>query len=133
MFLSTLCLGEWSVRNWVECSHSGMHSEVAVAHAARPKKPESDGHQFIVQFLNSLPKMESHYCRASTSKLYLEPLWNSHAAVYKEYLSQCREQGVTAMSRKTFSGVFSSMNISLFSPERPVRHMHNAHSWKYFR
>jgi len=62
----------------VECkelgrgSRSGMHSEVAVGCAARPKKPESDGRRFIGEFLSTVPKMESHYCRANTSKLYQE-------------------------------------------------------------
>lgn len=128
MFLSTLGLGEWSVRNWLEGSDSGMHTEVAVMHAERPKKPESDGRNFIAQFLNSLPKMESHYCRASTTKLYLEPLWNSHAAVYQEYTVQCRNKGTSPMSRKTFMEVFSGMNISLFSPKKDQCDICAAHS-----
>jgi len=36
-------------------------------------------------FLNSLPKMESHYCRSTTSKLYLEPVRQSHSELYREY------------------------------------------------
>ena len=86
--------------------------------AVRPKKAESDGHKFIGIFLDSLPKMESHYCRTSSSKLYLEPLWTSHAAVYKEYVVKCGKKGLTVMSRKTFSEVFSSMNIALYSPKK---------------
>jgi len=128
MFLSTLSLGEWSVRNWVEGSRSGMHSEVAVGCAARPKKPESDGRRFIGEFFSSVPKMESHYCHANTSKLYLEPLWNSHAAVYKEYVVQCRKKGVAVMSCKTFSEVFSSMNLSLFSPRKDQCDICSMHS-----
>lgn len=118
MFLSTLCLGEWSVRSWMEDSNSGMHSEVGVRHAARKNKPESDGRTFIGLFLNSLPKMESHYCRASTTKLFLEPVWNSHAAVYQEYAVQCSKKGVAVMSRKIFTDVFNGMNLSLFSPKK---------------
>lgn len=78
--------------------------------------------------------MESHYCRASSSKLYLEPLWTSHAAVYKEYVVQCREKGVTFMSRKTFSEVFSSKNIALYSPKKDhcdicTMHSYNVHTF----
>ncbi|KAG8305654.1 hypothetical protein J6590_065574 [Homalodisca vitripennis] len=29
--------------------------------------------------------MESHYCRASTSLQYLEPMWESKAQLYREY------------------------------------------------
>lgn len=32
---------------------------------------------FVEMFFNKLPKLESHYCRKSTSKRYLEPLVQS--------------------------------------------------------
>lgn len=30
-------------------------------------------HKFLIQFYQSLPKVPSHYCRASSKKLFLEP------------------------------------------------------------
>lgn len=35
----------------------------------------SERKSLLNTFLDSLPKMESHYCRANTKKLYLEPIW----------------------------------------------------------
>ena len=82
--MSTLSLGEWSVRNWVEGSLSGMHSEAAVGRAARLQKPEGDGHRpkFIGEILNSLPKMESHYCRASTLQSFIWSFCGTHMSPY---------------------------------------------------
>jgi hypothetical protein len=43
--------------------------------------------------------MEPHYCRASTSELYLEPQWNSHVAVYKQRIVQCGEKGYRTLNK----------------------------------
>lgn len=69
-------------------------------------------------FLNSLPKMESHYCRASTNKLYLEPNWISKQAVYEEYCRWSAEKNVKPLSIATFSVTFSKKNLSLFRPKK---------------
>jgi hypothetical protein len=42
----------------------------------------SEKKSFLNKFLNTLPKLESHYYRASTSKLYLEPNWTSKIELY---------------------------------------------------
>lgn len=39
----------------------------------------------VQKFLLSLPHLESHYCRSSSTKLYLEPLWNSYRNGYWAY------------------------------------------------
>ena len=116
MFLATLNLGEWSVKSWLQNSSEGMST--ASKNRRRPQKPESDEHKGISEFLQSLPKLESHYCRASTSKLYLEPMWQSHSALYKEYVANCRRSNKRAMSRSIFSSVFENMNLSLYSPKK---------------
>ncbi|KAK9722137.1 hypothetical protein QE152_g19812 [Popillia japonica] len=39
-------------------------------------------------FLESLPKMESHYCRSTSNKLYLQPQWQSKQQLYELYKTQ---------------------------------------------
>lgn len=67
----------------------------------------------LVDFLNSLPKVESHYCRKKSSKLYLEPLFSSMSAVFQLYKSSCGED---SLSRYVFEEQFHAMNISIFKP-----------------
>lgn len=70
----------------------------------------------VKQFLESIPRMESHYCRSSTSKTYLEPVFNSLTCLYKEYVKHCNER--VCASRRVFTEVFESLNIGLFVPKK---------------
>jgi len=79
---------------------------------------ESDDRKTAKDFLLTLPKLESHYCCSSTSKLYLEPIWPSLISVYKEYLKFCEKINKNALSRKSFSDEFNKMNLSLFQPKK---------------
>jgi len=54
---------------------------------------------FISTFLQSLPKMESRYCRKSRSTLYLEPLVQSHLQLYYMDTDKCKEEGKILVTR----------------------------------
>lgn len=69
-------------------------------------------------FFNELAKMESHYCRSSSSKLYLEPNWRSKSALYKFYKQWCQTNSTLSVSIASFSHVFEEMNLSLFQPKK---------------
>ena len=85
MFLSTLGLGEWSVHDWVMSSVDGMHSTTKKRQVpATSRQSEAlELLESVRKFLKDLPKLPSHYCRASTSEKYLEPQFQSIAAVYR--------------------------------------------------
>ena len=72
----------------------------------------------LQQFFSLLPKMESHYCRASSSKLYLEPIWQSKSALYKEYAKYCKVSDLQILSVKVFYEEFDNNNLSLFHPKK---------------
>jgi hypothetical protein len=48
--------------------------------------------EFITDHIRSFPVIESHYCRASTSKQYLEGSLNI-TKMYNLYLERCRDDG----------------------------------------
>ena len=60
--------------------------------------------------------MPSHYCRQSSSKLYLQPVFQSFQEVFKLYQKRAGDGGVKALSRFRFMEEFNSMNLSLFRP-----------------
>lgn len=113
-FLNTLCLGEWTARNWA--------SKDAVKNCNRElssrKKTELLNRETVSQFIDALPKLESHYCRKSTSKLYLECNWRSMSQVYDEYKNFCTREKKDFVSRASFIEIFKSKHIGIFSPKK---------------
>ena len=74
--------------------------------------------QILKQWLESLPKLPSHYCRSSSSKLYLEPGFNSIIHIYRLYKTFCEDSKTKYVLRWKFSEEFNSMKVSLFQPSK---------------
>lgn len=53
------------------------------------------------KFSDSLPKLESHYCRNDSLKSYLEPTWTAKSQLCKAF-------------------VFEELNLSLFRPKKDL-------------
>ncbi|KAK4887517.1 hypothetical protein RN001_003788 [Aquatica leii] len=104
MFLNTLNLKEWSVRNWVVTSNSGMHGDNSLLH--------------MKDFLEKLPKLESHYCRSDTKKLYLETIFQRKMDVYRAYKQVCNENNKTILSAGRFQREMVNMNIGIHLPKK---------------
>ena len=81
-------------------------------------KGETEEAMCLRQFLPDLPKMPSHYCRQSSSKLYLEPIFQTFQEVFKLYQKRAEDGGAKALSRFRFMEEFNSMNLSLFQPRK---------------
>lgn len=121
MFISTLGISENVIWLWLgkDSSMTEDSGEKKVARLKRLKEKTNLINQ-LKNFLTSLAKMESHYCRASTSKLYLEPLWQSKRELYRFYKNNwCVEQNYAqAVSITTFCSVFNEMGLSLYRPKK---------------
>lgn len=73
---------------------------------------------FPKTFLLDLPKVLSHYCRSSSSKMYLEPVFKSSSQLHTECKRSSAERGIQPLSRQVFSNVFNDLNLSLFHPKK---------------
>lgn len=63
-----------------------------------PRNNSSIAKEILVEFLDSLAKLLSRYCRKSTNKLYLEPIYgHSMSAVYREYQNYSLERNPNVM------------------------------------
>lgn len=126
MFLSTLSFVQWSVLSWVKGAQHGMHvlrspadrCAMAVANGVSRVFKVSPSKVTLREFLDALPKMESHYCRRNSAKLYIEPIWRSTAKLYCEYKSHCQLTNIVACSMTVFSNEFTARNLSLFAPKK---------------
>lgn len=129
MFLNTLSIGESAAISWKKKNNQ---DEDQLPHLTGDLLGEAEtGRRFsrlaifeerkrnLCLFFESLPKMESHYCRARTTKLYLEPLWTSKSQVYRLYTnSWCLEKNIEPLSLTLFLTTFDDMNLSIFAPKK---------------
>lgn len=122
MFCNTFDLGVWSVRTWAKNVTHGMvnTSESKRKNPAKERGAiqKSSRNDFASEFINSLPKVPSHYCRKDTSKLYLENSFHSLMDVYRLYKEKCRDAENTPLSRFAFNQILCKMNVALFQPRK---------------
>lgn len=78
--------------------------------------------QFMSQWLQDIPKLESHYCRSTTSKLYLEPVFYSKMAGYRQYKLVCHAANKIVFTN--FYDEMASQKIAIFKPKRSMRSMY---------
>lgn len=73
---------------------------------------------FLKTFLLDLPKVPSHYCRSSSSKMYLEPFFKSISHLHTQYKQSCADHNIQPLSRQVFTNTFNDLNLSLFHPKK---------------
>lgn len=115
MFLSTLGISEKRMRNWSGTNISGIPQ----VSPPRPKvRVLNNANLSAKEFLEVLPKMPSHYCRASSTKMYLEPDINSKKQLYQIYKVYCQSKQLQVGSPYQLNKVFEDNNYGLFSPKK---------------
>ncbi|RXN16693.1 interferon-inducible GTPase 5-like protein [Labeo rohita] len=108
-------IGEWSALNWAKEGPTQADTEGQTHSNARRSVA---GHEFIHSFLQDLPKVPSHYCRSTTSKQYLEPVFQSMADLYAVYCRAAAEKNATPLSRQVFTDEFKRLNLGLYHPKK---------------
>lgn len=72
----------------------------------------------IKEHINSIPRIESHYCRASTSREYVEG-GLSIAQLHRDYVTKCRTENVAHADYQIYYNIFTKeYNISFWSPKK---------------
>lgn len=120
-FLSTLGLKRDMVYGWIENTPRAMFQ-------FKPPKPHKTRNRNVLQvarkmrlelFLQGLDKMESHYCRLQSEKVYIAATFRSKIDLFNEYKKYCLENGYgQSASYFLFSEVFDKMNLALFRPRK---------------
>ncbi|CAG5001783.1 unnamed protein product [Parnassius apollo] len=117
MFQNTLCITKMTIWNWKKGKENTSHN--GNQNVSARKNPHEEEVESLKEFLNNIPKMESHYCRKTTSKLYLLPEWTSKRALYKFYEKDwCASRNIKPLSIAKFSNTLEIENISLFKPKK---------------
>ena len=78
----------------------------------------NDAKDSVREHIKLLPKVESHYCRSSTSREYLEANL-SLAKLYDMYSIWCREQGKSPVKKHMYVTIFNTdFNIAFVKPKK---------------
>lgn len=93
-------------RSWTQNKCRSVHGNKETVNCRKGK----DIRISVSNFFSMLPKLECHYCRSTSSKQYLEPHWQSKAALYKQYEVFCKENQFSQASIKVFMDVFEEKN-----------------------
>ncbi|XP_046981060.1 uncharacterized protein LOC124547424 [Schistocerca americana] len=117
IFLNSLGIKEWTVRYRMGNSTHGMSPDTESSRPRIKQTKKEDERTFMKEFLESLPKLPSHYCRKSSSKLYLKPVLQSKK-LCRLYMEKCHAEKVSPLSLATLHLILEDGDISLFSPKR---------------
>lgn len=132
-FLATLGIGDWMALNWIkekedidvddkeaeDINKIKSKREKAQNNVKSKRKDLIERNGSMKDFFSSLPKVESHYCRSSSNKLYLEPYWSSKAKLYEFYCNDwCKQKNKIPLSTCTFHKMFEDLNLSLYRPKK---------------
>lgn len=125
MFLETLGLKENMVQNWIKNTLNGLPKNYefnknnrSSSHLVHKSSLESR-QNYITDWFNSLPKMQSHYCRKQTSRLYLEGPFKNTQEIYNVYKSKSTCDGLLPLS-KTFFHQFMKEKRYLYTIQEKI-------------
>nr|CAI5820907.1 unnamed protein product [Callosobruchus analis] len=77
-----------------------------------------DAKQLIRDHIESVPKIDSHYCRADTTRQYMESSLNI-AKLYKLYVNLMQEKGKTPVKQSLYRHIFcTEYNIYFQRPKK---------------
>ncbi|KAK5643020.1 hypothetical protein RI129_009187 [Pyrocoelia pectoralis] len=98
-----------------------VKSCVLIKPTTRKRGTEDVSRRSTLTEFNFRCKNESHYCRTSTTKLYLEPLWESKAHLYRVYSNEfCKEKNIILLCIAAFHKEFELKNLSLYKPKKDL-------------
>lgn len=106
-FLSTTGLRKSCIRDWV-FNIREKRAQTSLVTANR---------RFCIDFFNELPRLPpSHPARQSSNKFYLESIFESHADLYRIYVSKCIQHDRRPLCRQVVRQIFEELNLALFQP-----------------
>lgn len=127
--LSTLDINADTLIEWIKRLQDSTTTSTTTAedlkskHQKRQNNSEKNIRQpvkeaAIREWLNLLNKMPSHYCRASSTRVYVEDTFESKSHMFREYESWCQKNGKRSAGRKYFNAILEDEKISIFKPRK---------------
>ncbi|KAJ8926265.1 hypothetical protein NQ314_021386 [Rhamnusium bicolor] len=72
----------------------------------------------IKEHIQSIPRVESHYCRAETEREYIEGT-KTIADLHRDYQESCKNENIPSATYRTYYDVFTrEFNIAFHFPKK---------------
>lgn len=82
------------------------------------KKASNEGKEIIRNHIKSFPKVETHYCRASVKREYIDPCL-SVSKMYDLYVFHCNSKGIIPEKLYTYRNIFNNdFNLGFHMPTK---------------
>ena len=111
-FLSTLALGHNQFQAWTSQYPAAKKKKSNLKPLFETRK------NMVKDWLETIPKVPSHYCRASSKKVYVESAFQSYNKMYKVYAEYARERSKNPVSRQVFTEILINSNIEIHHPHK---------------
>jgi hypothetical protein len=86
-------------------------------HKNQVKLPQNERNR-ILSFINSIPRIPSHYLRAQTKREFIDGS-KSVSELHRDYVKACKAENIKEASYSTFYHIFKTeFNISFFTPKK---------------
>ena len=118
LFLGTRDIGEWCIMAWAlrGSDHNAISPKKTLMRIPDEKTKEIN--ESLSKFFNELPKIESHYCRANSNKIYLEPVFTSFADLNEQYKIYYNQNQMPTASLSKCRYYFKEKNIPSINQRR---------------
>lgn len=118
-FMNTLAISDKTIRTVVKKNSEriGLMQENRGKHGNQFQLEAAlkDG---VKAHINSIPRIESHYCRARTKRQFIEGNL-SIATLHRLYVDKCKEENKLYVSYKIYYNIFvEDFNISFWQPKK---------------
>ncbi|KAI8420441.1 hypothetical protein MSG28_008931 [Choristoneura fumiferana] len=119
-FMNTLSISDKTIRTVVQktSKHTGIQLKDGRGKHDNHHKLDASLVDGVKAHINSIPRIESHYCRAQTQREYIEG-GLSIASLHRNYVEQCQSNGVQHVTYQIYYNIFTKdFNISFWTPKK---------------
>lgn len=101
-------------------STGAMGHDLRGKHHNKGKVLPQEVYQSVVDHIRKFPKVESHYCRQDTKKVYFLENNLNISKMYRLYVNSLSESQIKLASKSMYRSIFKSFRIAFNKPKKDM-------------
>ncbi len=125
-FLNTLDISLSQFYRWLSSSVCDPFAQDDDQNVANNKPdPRRDT---AIEWIDQLPKVPSHYCRASSSKQYVDSSFQSESHMHRLYTDYAKTKQQKPLCRQLFASILESKKVGIHAPRKDQCDLCSSHA-----